>query len=87
MDHGQRPIHVLKMSQVSFIEGKGATGLPWLNNQLVWVVDVFSRILSVDVFQNIDPRHLVPLRPIKLSAWLEIFFGEDVVLYPEHRCL
>lgn len=53
----------------------------------MWVVDVSSRILSVDVFQNIDPRHLVPLRPIKLSAWLEIFFGKDIVLYHEHPCL
>lgn len=53
----------------------------------MWVIDVSSRILSVDVFKNIDPWHLVPLRPIKLSAWLEIFFGKDVVLYYEHPCL
>lgn len=61
--------------------------LPWLNNHLVWVVNISVGVLPVDVLQNINSRHGVPLRQVKPPTWLKMFLGEDVVLNEVDSCL
>lgn len=44
-------------------------------------------ILLVDMLQNINSRHVAPLRQVKPPAWLKMVLGEDVILKEEYSCL
>ena len=65
----------------------GKVSLPWLNYQFVRVVYIPGGLLPVDVLQNINSCHLVPLTQVKPPTWLKMCLGEDVVLDKEHPCL
>lgn len=44
----------------------------WLQNHLVWVVNMSVRWLLVDVLQDINSRHVIPLRQVELLAGLKM---------------
>lgn len=61
--------------------------VPWLNYHLVGVIYISVWLFPVDVLQNINSWHPIPLGQVKLPAWLKVFLGENMVFNEEHRRL